>query len=858
MLVIGIIVCLMALFLWTTRRQPPALEPVESSGPPVEVEEPDQGAEVPPADRAIHAPPCMQSVTVPPDDLETGEPQERYFENIGEETCSNLVAAALRSVPTGEQKTLSPYFFVPTGGGVEDLPLKSTRADVQIAGVMADVTVTQEYRNEGEGAIEAVYLFPASTRAAVHALKMTIGTRVVEAQIREREQAKQEYEKAVAKGKTASLLTQQRPNVFQMVVGNILPGDEIRVELTYAELLVPTDRQYEFVYPTVVGPRYSNISVEEASEEDQWVAAPYMHEAVEPTYTFGLDATLNSGVAIAKVDCPSHEVAVNFEGPRTAQVHLAEGKGEGNRDFVLRYRLAGDRIQSGLMLYPGEKENFFLLMMEPPERVTEAQIVPREYLFIVDVSGSMGGFPLDVSKELMGDLLGSLRPEDHFNVLLFAGGSALLADRSMPATPGNIATAMTLVDQQRGGGGTELLPALQRALALPTTDGMSRIVVVATDGYVTVEDEAYELVRQMPGKANLFSFGIGSAVNRHLVEMLARAGQGEPVVVLDQEEAADKAASFRKQISSPLLQGIDVQFDGFDAYDVQSSRWPDLFADRPLVMFGKYKGAATGNVVITGKVPGADYRKVIPAHRGVASDKNQALQYLWARDRIHQLDEVRDHERYPDRAAEITRIGLDYGLLTEYTSFIAVDKVKRIVADPRRVKQPLPMPQGVPDSAVGGVCRAAGSSGRGSGGFGQGLGSLGTKGRGRGASGYGSGGGYFGKKSSGTPGMVTGDAIILGALSRDDIDRVVKAHLAQIRYCYQKELQKNPELAGKVVIKFVIAPDGSVSSAKVQSTTLNNVIVENCICQRFLRFTFDETKGGGIVIVTYPFVFNSV
>ena len=175
-----------------------------------------------------------------------------------------------------EDRTLSPYFFVKSDNPqVDQLPLKSTSARVHIAGVIADVLVTQVYKNEGREPLEAVYVFPASTRAAVYGMKMTIGKRVIEARIKKRDEARREYEQARDQGKTASLLEQQRPNVFQMNVANILPGDEIKVELKYTELLVPTDRVYEFVYPTVVGPRYSNQPEATASASEHWVKNPY-------------------------------------------------------------------------------------------------------------------------------------------------------------------------------------------------------------------------------------------------------------------------------------------------------------------------------------------------------------------------------------------------------------------------------------------------------------------------------------------------------------------------------------------------------------------------------------------------------
>jgi Ca-activated chloride channel family protein len=202
-------------------------------------------------------------------------------------------------------------------------------------------------------------------------MKMTIGERVIHAKISKREDARREYEQAREQGRSASLLEQQRPNVFQMNVANIMPGDEITVELNYTELLVPTDRVYEFVYPTVVGPRYSNPSSETLPPSQQWVRNPYLHQGEPPPYTFDMTVGLAAGLPIRELECASHKVTTTFDGPSLATITLdpSEHAG-GNRDYILRYRLDGDRIQSGLLLYQGERENFFLLMMQPPKRVT--------------------------------------------------------------------------------------------------------------------------------------------------------------------------------------------------------------------------------------------------------------------------------------------------------------------------------------------------------------------------------------------------------------------------------------------------------------------------------------------------------
>ncbi len=602
-------------------------------------------------------------------------------------------------------RTLSPYFFVEGGDpGTDALPLKSTSASIEVSGVIASVTVVQAYANEGKRPLSARYVFPASTRAAVHGMKMTVGDRVIRAKIAERGEARETYERAQREGKSASLLEQDRPNVFTMNVANIMPGDRIEVELRYTELLVPTEGVYEVVYPTVVGPRYSNKSAADAPEHDRFVANPTLHQGQAPTYSFALNASIASGVPIQELAVPSHQVRVAWSGKNSARVALdpSESAG-GNRDFRLRYRLAGGKIESGLLLHRGATENFFLLMVEPPARVAPEIIPPREYVFIVDVSGSMHGYPLDTAKRLLRDLVGGLRPTDTFNVILFSGGHQLMAPQSLPAIPENVARAITVIDGQTAGGGTELLPAMREAMALPHAEGTSRSFVVVTDGYISTEREIFEHIRANLGKANVFSFGIGSSVNRFLIEGVARAGLGEPFVVTDAAGAAAAATRFKQYIESPVLTDIEVAYDGFQVHDVEPASIPDLMARRPLVLHGKWKGSPTGRITVKGVAGNGRFTQVIDVAAASAGANQPSLAYLWARTRIAALSDFSAVQETDADKAEITRLGLTYNLLTKHTSFVAVlEQVRNRTGDAARVAQPLPLPQGVSDAAVGG------------------------------------------------------------------------------------------------------------------------------------------------------------
>ncbi|MEI8354484.1 MAG: VIT domain-containing protein [Deltaproteobacteria bacterium] len=604
-----------------------------------------------------------------------------------------------------EERTLSPYFFVNSDSPDTDrLPLKSTSAAVNISGVIADVLVTQVYKNDSGRPLEAIYVFPASTRAAVYGMKMTIGKRVIEAKIKKRDEARKEYEKAKEAGKSASLLEEQRPNVFQMNVANIMPGDEIKVELKYTELLIPTDRVYEFVYPTVVGPRYSNQKGGGRVPSEQWVKNPFLHQGELSATTFDIKVAINAGMPIKDLTVTSHKVNAAYESGSRAKVLLDKGDANGgNRDYILRYRLGGDTIQTGLLLTEGEKENFFVLMMQPPKRVVSASIPGREYIFIVDVSGSMHDFPLDISKKLMSNLIGNLRPTDRFNVLLFSGGSSLMAEESLPATEANIQKAIYMIEHQQGGGGTELLAALKRALALKKEAGYARTIVIATDGYVSIEEEAFDLIRNNLGNANMFAFGIGSSVNHHIIEGMAHVGMGEPFIITKPDGAQIQAERFRKLIASPVLTQVKVSFNGFRAYDVEPVSIPDVLAERPVLVFGKWRGAPQGSIKITGIAGDGKYSETIKVEKFQPTKDNAALKYIWARHRITILSDYNKLRSDDKRVQEVTELGLNYNLLTPYTSFVAVDnEVRNKDGKFTTVKQPLPLPEGVSDYAVGG------------------------------------------------------------------------------------------------------------------------------------------------------------
>ena len=341
-------------------------------------------------------------------------------------------------------------------------------------------------------------------------------------------------------------------------------------------------------------------------------------------------------------------------------------------------------------------------MAEPPQAVQPDEVPPREYIFVLDVSGSMYGFPLDTAKKLMGDLASVLRPSDTFNVVVFADGSETFSPASVPATPRE-SRARAAVHRPEERRRRDRAPGARCGARWPAAPaaGTSRSVVLVTDGYIEAEADVFDYVRAHLDDTNVFAFGIGSSVNRLLIEGVARAGLGEPFIVTAPGEAAEAAARLRRYIDTPVLTGIDVAFNGFDAYDVEPGQVPDLFASRPIVVFGKWRGRAAGSIEISGRRGAARTRTSIPVSPASADGRHSALRYLWARTRIAELSDFGPAAPPEDRVADITSLGLTYGLLTRYTSFVAVQEIVRTTEGADDVDQPLPLPEGVSDLAVG-------------------------------------------------------------------------------------------------------------------------------------------------------------
>ena len=565
----------------------------------------------------------------------------------------------------------SPYMRISQGDA--KLVLESTDVSADIHGVIADVSITQTYINNGATPIEAVYVFPASPSAAVYGLTLNVNGRITQAKIKEKGEAKRTYEEAKKSGKSASLLVQDGPNVFTMNVANILPGDTVKVELNYVEQLVAIQGKYRLMVPASIGPKYGH----DVSTSEQGIF-PTQHKV---TY----QAFINSNAYTDEIKSINHPIKT-INTPYAQQVSAEVSSKTINKPFVLEYSLRGEGFSESLLVHNDGDEKYFTLMLHPPKSPKLDSLFPREYIFIVDVSGSMNGMPTETSKKLMAELLYVLKPSDLFNIIQFAGGTNILSDNSVPANDDNLDDAFEFIEQVSGGGGTEILPALEKALKMPTQDGYNRSIIVMTDGLVDVEKEAFDLVRKNLDQANLFSFGVatqdGWGLNQYIIEGLARIGQTDPIIITNDKEIDVMVNMFRDYVSQPLLSNISINFGTMDVYDLLNDKYPDIFTQRPLIVTGKWQGQLSGKIYIKGKTSNGGFiRELDLDSMQKGQDNNPAIKYLWAREHLKLLSDYNKQGSDEALKTKITHIGLKYNLLTEYTSFVAVDEVIRNSSD---------------------------------------------------------------------------------------------------------------------------------------------------------------------------------
>ena len=571
------------------------------------------------------------------------------------------------------------------------LPLKHTDVKAQISLFIGSVRVTQQYHNPYDGKIEAVYVFPLPQDSAVSEFVMTIGDRHIRGIIREREEARKIYLEARRLGHVASLLTQERPNIFTQSVANIEPGKQIDIEITYFHALAYADGEYEFRFPMVVGPRFNPDGTTETTTVE------YLRPDEISAHDIDLEVAVDAGVPIESLESPSHEIVVERRGPARAVVRLNPHDRIPNKDFVLRYRVAGKRLKAGLATYRDESGGYFALMLQPPVDLDEIESPAREMIFVVDCSGSMSGEPLATVKHAMERCLKRLGPKDTFQIVRFSNTATRMAERPIPATSANVRKGLQFVRRLKDGGGTYLLKGLRAALTSPADPERYRIVSLMTDGYISNDREVIGEVQRLLGDARLFTFGIGMAPNGYLIQRAAKVGRGASVAIGTDESSRGLVDQFYRRIENPALTDIRIDWGAMKVTDVHPKPIPDLFVGRPVILTGRFTGTGTATVRVTGKIAGIPHEQAIAINLDQPDLQHKALAAVWARSEIATLYDamtvVDDRQELVDA---ITELALSYGLMSEFTAFLAVDSAYRTKGESgTTVDVPVPVPKGV-------------------------------------------------------------------------------------------------------------------------------------------------------------------
>ncbi len=683
-------------------------------------------------------------------------------------SISNGTAFSETSIIPMEQEVTQGALRVEVDEQIVECPLKHTDVKASISGFIARVTVTQTFHNPYDEKIEAVYVFPLPHTAAIDNMTMTVGDRRIVGLIKRSAEAQAIYEAAIQQGKTASLLEQERPNIFTQSVGNIQPKDEVRIEISYVDVLDYDMGTYEFHFPMVVGPRYipgtptskmpklpaelegkvgelevpldaplagadpSGTGVAPDTDrvpDASRITPPVLKPGYRTAHDISLAVSLNAGVPVQDIKVINHEAEVDRVDLSGATAAISPADSIPNKDFVMKYAVVGEKPEMAVLAHSDEPEQgYFMLMIQPKLDAELAEAPPREIVFLVDVSGSMRGEPTQKVKETMHHFFRRTKPNDTLQVITFAGSAAKLFKKPVPATQANIEHALDFTQNIRGGGGTEMLKAIKLVLNEPVDPERVRIVVMLTDGYIGNESEIIAEVDKRSGdQIRFWALGIGTSPNRYLIDGVAKHGGGMAKVLELNTDPGPLVEEIAERIHRAQLAKIRIDWNGLSVYETYPRRIPELWAGRPVIMFGRYTAGGSKEIRLSGNAEGKPLKYKLRVTLPDAQPVHDVLSKVWARKKIEDLsgqlhavdapeeellryniEVYEDPIRFEDLSwyremreivEEITQIALNYRLMTQYTSFVAVDEndmqpINQVAKAPRQVVVPVPLPEG--------------------------------------------------------------------------------------------------------------------------------------------------------------------
>jgi len=608
----------------------------------------------------------------------------------------------------------------PVTNGYEYLPLLHTDVSLDVRGLVASGTVTEQYVNDTSTPIEAVYVFPLPHDAAVYDLEIHVGNRVIRSLIKEREEAKRTYEAAKSEGKRAALVEEERPNIFTASVANLMPGDHVAVQLRYVEPLKWDDGKIRLTFPMVVGPRYipgtsaigyqgtgwapDTNAVPDASRVTPVVRNPESRDGHDISVQVDLDA----GFQAADVQSISHAIQVTQGASGHKHVELTPGKTIPNKDFVLEIkRGASVHAETALFVSPNKErgESEFLLTAFPPSAAPTKR-VPVEMLYMIDISGSMNGTSIEQARSALLQALDRLAPNDRFGILAFNSYYQEFSAEPLAASADNVAAGRRYVERLQAEGGTEMLPALLHLMKKPEHPGYLRNIVLLTDGDLGNEEQIFTAMHHELGNARLFTVAVGSAPNFFLATKMAQYGRGNFTHIQNLGDIQEQMGRLLETIESPVLTDVQVKFDGVEVADVYPQRIPDLFLRQPLQITGRIVRGQRGVIHLTARAGDEPYEASF-AFDATGSAFHPGIATVWARQKV---EELMDHWRTADETgqanlrSEIIAHAVQYRLVTRFTSLVAVEE---IVANPggqsAKVAVPSELPAGMKMESVFGA-----------------------------------------------------------------------------------------------------------------------------------------------------------
>ena len=567
-------------------------------------------------------------------------------------------------------------------------PLKHTSVVADVNDGIARVSVTQKFHNPFHQNIQAVYAFPLDEHCAVESMRMLSGKREILGSIKPREEAAEIYRLAAAEGRATALLEEERPNIFTQSVANVSAGEDVSVTLNYTTALSFKEGDYTFTFPTVVGPRFMPGSIIDShgtgTESDtslvpdaSRISPPHPNHSMRSGTDISMKIKLHSVFPISGIKSKLHAISTLGEKSKHPTITLAPNSEIPNKDFVMSWHVGSKYLQTGVRTHRVANDGYVAISFMPPDHIACDEKVAKEFIFLVDCSGSQQGLPIEKAKDTLLYIVEKMGPDDTLQILAFSNDVRQLFDkpRSMGVT--NKSYAKNYIYSLTADGGTFMAPAVEKACNVAADPSRLRIVSFMTDGFVGNDSEIIGMVRKFRGSSRWFAFGTGDNVNRYLIDSIARQGGGEAEYVYLNSPSGQIAESFWKKISSPLLTDIKIAYGKLPLLGVVPDVPCDLWSQRPLTFIARYSKPASGVITVTGNHGKKLFETRLFVKLPAIEKRNAVLSTLWARQKVEQYSDADNMLVAGGHKAahvyEITKLGLEHHLLTPYTSFVAVD-----------------------------------------------------------------------------------------------------------------------------------------------------------------------------------------